>query len=181
MSRDTEKKDKSIKYILGLLVLGGFIGVLFSFGVAYGVHKTSDEKFCTVCHTMKPMAKSYSQDIHGGKNKDGVKADCVSCHLPHDSLVNYLYTKAQTGIHDVRVQFFGDLESIDWEKKRKEARKLVFDSGCMSCHANLENATSEDPRAFVAHKEYFEKRTDKRCVDCHENVGHHNLGDYIKK
>ncbi len=51
----------------------------------------------------------------------------------------------------------------------------------MTCHTNLENATSGNTKAFVAHKEYFEKRTDKRCVDCHENVGHHNLGDYVRK
>ncbi|WP_424578633.1 NapC/NirT family cytochrome c [Arcobacter sp. 7ABA8] len=51
----------------------------------------------------------------------------------------------------------------------------------MNCHTNLQNATSSNTKAFIAHKEYFEKRTDKKCVECHKNVGHHILGDYIKK
>ncbi|WP_419766849.1 cytochrome c3 family protein [Arcobacter sp.] len=181
MSCNKEKKIKSLWLIIGIFVLGGIIGLLFSFGVAVGVHKTSDDKFCTMCHTMQPMANSYYRDAHGGNNVNGVRAKCVDCHLPHDSLANYLFEKAKTGLHDVRVQNFGDLESIDWEEKRKHAKRFVFDSGCMNCHTNLQNATSSNTKAFIAHKEYFEKRTDKKCVECHKNVGHHILGDYIKK
>jgi len=182
MSYNTGKKaKKSFWFVLALIVLGGLLGMLASLGIAVGVHKTSGEEFCTVCHTMQPMADSYRADIHGGNNSKGIKADCVACHLPHDNLVNYLFAKAQTGLHDVKVQSFGDLNSIDWEAKRKHAKHFVYDSGCMSCHANLREATTSDPKAFIAHKEYFEKRTDKKCVECHRNVGHHILGDYIKK
>lgn len=182
MSCNTEKKaKKSVWFVLSLIVLGGILGLLVSFGVAVGVHQTSGEKFCTVCHTMQPMADSYRADVHGGNNPDGFKADCVSCHLPHEGLATYLFAKAQTGLHDFRVENFGDPKSIDWEAKRKHAKHFVYDSGCMSCHVNLHEATTGNPKAFIAHKEYFEKRTDKKCVECHKNVGHHILGDYIKK
>jgi cytochrome c-type protein NapC len=181
MSCNTEKKAKSIWFIISVLLLGGIIGVLFSFGVAVGVHKTGDDKFCTLCHTMQPMADSYLADVHGGNNSQGIKVKCVECHLPHDSLAGYLFEKAKTGLHDFRVQNFGNPESVDWEAKRKHAKNFVFDSGCMSCHTNLQSATTSNTKAFIAHKEYFEERTDKKCVECHQNVGHHILGEYLKK
>lgn len=182
MSCNTEKKAKKpIWFILLLLAIGGVLGLALSFGVGVAVHQTSDDKFCAICHTMEPMVESYKADVHGGNNPKGLRATCVECHLSHDSLFDYLYTKAATGLHDVRVQFFGDLENIDWEAKRKHASKFTYDSGCMNCHTNLREATTSDPKAFIAHKEYYEKRTDKTCVECHKNVGHHILGDYLKR
>jgi cytochrome c-type protein NapC len=181
MSCNTEKKAKSVWFLLSILILGAIIGMLFSFGVAVGVHETSDDEFCTVCHTMQPMADSYLADVHGGNNPQGIKAKCTQCHLPNDSLANYLFEKAKTGLHDFRVQNFTDVKSIDWEAKRKHAKDFVFDSGCMSCHTNLKSATTSNTKAFIAHKEYFEERTKKKCAECHENVGHHILGEYLKK
>lgn len=182
MSLDTEKKAKNpLWFILIIIAIGAIVGMLVSFGIAVGVDKTSDDKFCTMCHTMQPMADAYLLDVHGGNNPRGTKATCVECHLPHDSLAGYLVEKAKTGFHDFRVQNFGDLESIDWEAKRKHAKNFVYDSGCMTCHTNLREATMSNPKGFIAHKEYFEKRTDKKCVECHENVGHHILGDHIIK
>lgn len=179
---DTEKKAKKpIWFILLLLVIGGVLGLGASYGVGVAVHHTSDDAFCVKCHTMQAVTDSYHADVHGGNNPTGFKAQCVECHLPHDSLANYLYTKAATSVHDIRVQFFGDLESIDWEAKRKRASEFTYDSGCMSCHGNVEKATTGDHRAYIAHKEYFEGRTDKSCVECHNHVGHHVLGDYLKK
>jgi len=182
MSNKMEKKAKrSIMAILLLLAIGLVIGLCISYGVGVMVQKTADAKFCTVCHTMQPMADSYHADVHGGKNSFGVKASCVDCHLPHDSLSSYLFEKAKTGLHDFRVQTFSDVSKIDWQAKRKKAKNFVYDSGCLRCHTNLKDATMSNPKGFIAHKEYFEKRTDKKCVECHENVGHHILGDYIKK
>lgn len=182
MSDKMEKKTKrSIGAIFLLLAIGLAVGLWVSYGVGVMVHKTEDAEFCTICHTMKPMADSYREDVHGGKNSLGVTATCVDCHLPHDSLASYLFEKAKTGLHDVRVQNFTDTSNIDWETKRKRAKDFVYDSGCMSCHTNLRDATMSNPKGFIAHKEYFEKRTDKKCVECHNNVGHHILGDYIKK
>ena len=182
MSCNTEKKAKKpIWFILLLLVIGGLLGLVVSFGIGVAVHHTSSDKFCVKCHTMEPLVESYKADVHGGNNPEGVKAKCVECHLPHDTLLNYMYTKTATSLHDIRVQFFTDLESIDWEAKRKHASDYTYDSGCMNCHTNLREVTMSDPKAFIAHKEYYEKRTDKTCVECHNNVGHHVLGDYLKK
>jgi len=182
MASDRENKaKKSVRMILLLLVGGGVLGMILSLGIAEMVHVTSTDKFCTVCHTMQPMADSYHADIHGGNNSKGLKATCVACHLPHDTMVNYMWQKVGISLHDVRVQVLSDTSKIDWNAKRKHAKTFVYDSGCVSCHTNLQEATMRDPKAFIAHKEYFEGRTDKTCVECHANVGHHVLGDYLKK
>jgi len=185
MSDKMKKNAKRSNWaILILLGIGLVVGLSISYGTGVVVHKTADEKFCTSCHVMQPMADSYNADVHGGKNPFGVKASCVDCHLPHNSLSSYLFAKAKTGLHDFMVQNFSDVSKIDWQAKRKRARDFVYDSGCLKCHANLRNATQSNPEghiAYTVHKLYFEKKINKKCVDCHANVGHHILGDYIKK
>ena len=141
---------------------------------------TSGEAFCASCHTMEPMAKAYREDVHGGKSAIGVKAKCVECHLPHDNNFVYLVAKARIGIHDVWAQTFYNLDKIDWEAKRKYREHFVYDSGCLHCHSNLQDATLTKTTAFVAHKPYFLGEVKDKCVTCHENVGHKNLSAFLK-
>jgi len=51
----------------------------------------------------------------------------------------------------------------------------VYDSGCMTCHSELEAATMDEKD----HRNYFEGITDSKCVTCHEEVGHSNLNKYL--
>lgn len=140
---------------------------------------TSDAKFCVNCHSMEPFEAAHNADVHGGQNAHGVRATCADCHLPHDSSFNYMYTKARTGIHDLYVENFGDLENIDWQAKRAHREAYVYDSGCLNCHTNLEEATMSTHEGLIAHRAYFREETDDQCVTCHENVGHHNISEYI--
>jgi cytochrome c-type protein NapC len=89
--------------------------------------------------------------------------------------MTYLISKMETGFHNLWVQYTSDLSKIDWEKKRTRREEFVYDSGCLHCHKNLERATMGSNRAFVAHKPYFLKTTKKKCVTCHQNVGHKEL------
>ena len=140
-----------------------------------GITATSDAQFCVSCHSMEPFERAHNADVHGGNNAHGVRATCAQCHLPHDSSLNYLYTKARTGLHDLYVENLGDPENIDWEAKRARREEYVYDSGCITCHTNLEHATQATPKALIAHKPYFLGQTDDQCVTCHENVGHADL------
>ena len=164
-----------------MIFLGILIGALLSFGTAVMVEHTQDADFCASCHTMQPMVDSYTSDVHGGANKYGMKVACLDCHLPHESLLGYLMAKAKTGTHDVWAELVYDKSKIDWEAKRKKATEFVYDSACLGCHKGLESSTMGNHRAFIAHKEYFGKRTKKHCVSCHQHVGHHLLGKYLKK
>ena len=162
-----------------MITVGLLTGVGASYTTAIIVEHTKDDQFCATCHTMQPMINSYHADVHGGKNPEGIKVNCLGCHAPHDSLLNYLFTKATTGTHDAIAEVFYDKSKIDWEAKRKHAKDFVYDSGCMSCHTNLRQATQSNHRAFIAHKDYFLKRTTKTCVACHSNVGHFELSKYL--
>ncbi len=143
------------------------------------VHATSDEAFCGGCHTMTPMVMAYREDVHGGAGTTGVQAKCVGCHVPHNNAVNYMWMKTRFGMHDAWAQMTYDLDAIDWQAKRKHREDFVFDSGCLECHSNLERASEQSPKSFVAHKPYFLGTTEKKCVTCHERVGHRDLSKHL--
>ena len=169
---------------IGLIIAGAFVAFVVLPFISWivtdeGITATSDATFCVGCHSMEPFERAHDADVHGGKNAHGVRATCANCHLPHDSSFNYLYTKAQTGIHDLWVENFGDPENIDWEAKRAHREDYTYDSGCLSCHTNLQEATMATNKAFIAHRDYFLGTIDDQCTTCHENVGHADLSDYI--
>ena len=172
------------RILIPLIIIGSFIALFVlpfaSWLIAdEGMHHTGNADFCTDCHSMEPFTASYLEDVHGGNTSHGVQAECVDCHLTHDSSAAYFFNKAQTGIHDVYVERFGDPESVDWEGNREHRESFVYDSGCMQCHNNLENATQGSNKAFVAHHDYFAGTIEEQCVSCHKHVGHKDLGLYI--
>jgi len=144
-----------------------------------GLNRTAHAEFCAQCHTMKPFWAAYQNDIHGGGSQYGFQASCTNCHLDNSSSSAYFYSKATKGLHDLWVETFYDTENIDWEAMRSRREEYTFDSGCLSCHNNLLNATKRNPKAFLPHKEYFSGMTDKHCVSCHKHVGHENMSYYI--
>lgn len=162
------------------LVIGGFVLPFASWLVADElIASTSAHEFCVSCHSMAPMKAAYLQDIHGGKSTHGVQVSCADCHLDHSSSAAYFVDKARTGLHDMYVEYVRGTEEIDWVEKLTHRARFVYDSGCLECHANLENATMANNKAFVAHRPYFLGETSKQCVECHEHVGHNNLVSYL--
>lgn len=164
------------------IAIAGFAGACGLAGWAVidaGIHATSGVEFCSSCHTMEPMAAAYALDVHGGANANGVRAECSDCHLPHDGPIRYLVAKTRLGVHDVWVEFTGDTEAIDWQALRTHRERYVHDSGCLTCHSDLQRATRSNSRAFVAHKPYFLGQTARSCVSCHEHVGHAELERFL--
>lgn len=179
---DEVKKSKSKVIVpLSLVLIGLIIGLIISFGSSVGVKHTSDKNFCASCHTMQPMIDSYKMDVHGGAGSHGIEVKCVDCHLPHDSMASYLTEKVKTGWHDFYVENFQDPTKINWQEKRKHRETFTYDSSCLSCHTNLKDATESNLKALNAHRKYFAGTTTKSCVGCHENVGHKDLGLFLKK
>lgn len=162
-------------------VIGGIVAFGFSYGIAVGVQKSADGEFCTTCHTMDTVYKSnQSEKHHGGHGKRGTVAKCAECHADHTSLYSYLMSKITFGLHDAKVTLFDDVSKIDWEEKRKHREEFVFDTGCLECHHNLKDAPNQSIKQIKGHLDYFKGLTDKKCVSCHEHVGHDSLGEYIK-
>lgn len=167
--------------ILGILCMF-FVAFVAFFGGTYVMHKTGDDKFCNTCHSwMDPMTQTYLSGSHGGNNPSGVKASCVSCHLPHDdSKLHYTFKKALNGITEISYMLVNSPEDMDWETNRKNREKYVFDSGCLSCHANITQANTKNEGAKFMHEQYLksQKSNDKEkltCVSCHKNIGHEDL------
>ncbi|NOY82352.1 MAG: cytochrome C [Kiritimatiellaeota bacterium] len=163
-----------------ILATGFLLGAGGALVTVVAVERTSGVEFCSTCHSMAPMVAAYRIDVHGGKNKNGLRTKCTACHLPHDNVLHYMYQKTVTGIEDVVVETFGRPDRIDWEKRRSRRERFTYDSGCVKCHEDLRVATMPNPKAFIAHKDYFMGTSDKKtCVSCHENVGHKNLGLFL--
>ena len=166
---------------IGVLV-GAIIGVILSFISYEAIEKTSNAEFCVKCHEMAPMRASFDQDIHGGEGRSGIRAKCVDCHLPQDSLVNYIFTKAVTGGSELVTHFVGDVEGIDWQKYRENRAHFVYDNACKRCHTNYDSNKKFSKKAIVMHKHYNSlKGTPKElgCASCHKEVGHNGLNNML--
>ncbi|MDX1302670.1 cytochrome c3 family protein [Photobacterium sp.] len=167
---------KKYKLIIILIVLGGILGLGASLITAEVVKHTSGEEFCGSCHSMEPMAKTFKLDIHGGQNEHGFVAECVDCHLPHDSVFNYMVAKTAHGINDVFKETFTDTSKIDWLSRRKNREEFVYDDGCLECHRQLlDKTTAANPKSLVLHAKYKTlKETEEPlyCVSCHVTIGH---------
>jgi cytochrome c-type protein NapC len=140
-----------------------------------GVEVTSHADFCGVCHAMEPMVKSYHDSIHGGNNDRGIMTPCTDCHVSHENVFDHFIGKARSGTHDVWVTLTRDEGTLDWQELRNLREEYVYDSGCLTCHRNLEAATADN--SF--HDAYFDQVTDSQCVTCHDSVGHSNLNKYV--
>lgn len=168
------------KLFLSVFGLSLFIACLLALGGHEAIRMTSGDKFCLVCHSwMDPMGKAYSNDVHGGNNAKGLKAECASCHLPHDNLVYYLGKKGMNGVTEGWHMLFNDPTQKDWIKNRERKASYVFDSGCMECHSAILENKASSAAATKMHTLYKEAKgtaKEMKCVTCHVNVGHKELG-----
>ena len=169
-----KKSNKALSWlsIIGVLLL---IIVISWMVVETGIEISSRADFCGVCHAMEPMVKSYHDSTHGGNNPRGVMAACTDCHVSHENVFTHFIGKAQSGTHDAWVTMTRDESTLDWQELRDRREEYVYDSGCLTCHRNLEAATAE--KSF--HDNYFNEVTETQCVTCHEAVGHSNLNKYL--
>ncbi|MBK5968516.1 MULTISPECIES: cytochrome c3 family protein [Thiorhodovibrio] len=162
-------------FIALLLVLVPAVMALSWIGTETVLQETADAEFCGSCHSMTPFVETHAEDVHGGNNAGGVVANCADCHLPHTRAQDYLHAKIRTGVHDVLAQGTAWLHPVDWLAKREERDQFVYDSGCLTCHSALKNASKGDPAALAAHKGYFSDQALGSCVSCHAQVGHKDL------
>lgn len=168
------KKRKGLYWIGGILAL--FLITTLSWMVLEtGIEVTSRADFCGVCHSMEPMVASYKASTHGGNNPRGIMAACTDCHVSHENVFAHFAGKAQSGTHDVWVMLTTDEMNNDWQALRLQREEYVYDSGCLTCHRNLENATQDSKE----HEKYFAGQIEAQCVTCHEEVGHSNLNKYL--
>ena len=172
---------KKIFYIVVVSVFATLIATSLGYKA---VVASGEYPFCGSCHAWDgAIAETNIADtIHGASNPKGVQATCAECRLPHDSLHNYLFTKAKNGIAEGWTTLTGDPSTKDWLGNREHTRaNHTFDSSCMRCHENafIEANALKTSGISKMHQKYLEfKGTDEamKCTDCHKHVGHKNLG-----
>ncbi|WP_069633103.1 cytochrome c3 family protein [Campylobacter pinnipediorum] len=167
------------------------ITALVMFAIFFGgyevVRATSGYPFCGSCHEWDgAIAQTNLADkIHGPSNQKGVGAKCTDCHLPHDSFVNYIFTKAKNGISEGLTTLTKDPKAKDWIANRVYVReKYTFDSSCLNCHNNIlksqdGNITRVVNKMHLKYIEFKGTKNEMKCTECHKYVGHHELGKML--
>ena len=162
-------------YIL-LLIIGGFIGLVFlQIGTKLVAHTSSDD-YCKSCHIHPHAEYSWMKSSHYN-NKSGVIIHCVDCHLPPKDKANYLIVKTKTGLHDFFAYHFKDSASFDWDSKRvlENASKIVYNESCEKCHQNIfTKGLSQEGGTAHLYYEGNAKKLNLQCINCHLDAGHYN-------
>ena len=166
------RNRKTVWFTLGGFVLGFALMIfLNSFYV-----KSSSNESCMSCHVHNEADSLWMLSMHY-HNGSGTITDCAECHLPAGTPSQHFMAKARMGIKDVFSYVFKDKSKINWEAKREldYARKIVYNSSCEKCHADLfPEGISDD--ALISHLYYEEhkKDYDLQCINCHLDAGHYN-------
>jgi cytochrome c nitrite reductase small subunit len=171
-------RRKTLLIGLGIGVLLTVVTVLAS---GFMVETTNTDTFCVSCHAMTPFRTAWQESVHGGNNPQGFRAQCVDCHLPHGSFIDYFTTKAITGTGDLLHNIVFNPAKFDWAANAEENRlKFTYDSACRYCHYDL-TPPGMPSGGFIAHRAYLRRDTDKRCADCHPHVGHKDMIEEAEK
>ncbi len=156
-------------------VFGVAAALVMVLASGFMVETTNTDEFCASCHVMEPFKSSWQASVHGGQNPQGFAAQCVDCHLPHGNFVDYLVTKAITGLSDVYHNISIDGATFDWAANTEENRlKFTFDNACHRCHLNL-TPPGISKGGLLAHRAYLRGEANKMCAECHMHVGHKDM------
>jgi cytochrome c nitrite reductase small subunit len=149
-----------VRYRVALTVVAALVGVFGGLGVYtfwYGrgaSYFSNDPKACVNCHVMREHYDAWQHASHHAV------AGCNDCHMPHNSLVNKLYTKAENGFWHSKAFTLQDFHEPIQIRERNA--RIVHDN-CVRCHEPL-------IRDLTAHGAFADFRDG--CVRCHANVGH---------
>jgi cytochrome c-type protein NapC len=141
---------------------------------------TSTEAFCaTSCHEMANNSNMEYIGSSHDKNRTGVRATCVDCHVPHAPIplyiakmgaLNDLWSHHVTHTVDTR-------EKFEAQRPKMAQRVWTYMKGndsreCRHCHtpANMD-PDKQSPIAVARHEKG--KREKLTCVDCHFGITHH--------
>ena len=140
---------------------------------------TSTEPFCaTSCHEMANNSNlEFVGSVHD-RNRTGVRATCVDCHVPHAPIplyiakmgaLNDLWSHHVTHSVDTR-------EKFQAQRPKMAQRVWAYMKGndsreCRHCHsvANMDS-DKQSPIALARHEKA--KKEKLTCVDCHYGVAH---------
>ena len=157
----------------GVAFLAGFAFAVAAFvGINAAMEPVSKSEYCgSKCHEMNVAYRSWELSPHGA-NKNGVRVECIDCHLPpREHFFTHIAVKAYAGAKDIYKHHFGT--DYDVEKSRKKVLANLSGEICLGCHDDL-FARPVNPAARIAHLESLSKPDGEyyKCIKCHESTGH---------
>jgi cytochrome c-type protein NapC len=174
-----EKRRWERKRILSTSIIVAFVlGIVFAGTFNAVLDWTNTEKFCIDCHEMKTPHQEYQATIHN-KNRTGVRAVCVDCHLPKEFLSKILHKFKAT--NDIWHTMLGSIDTPEkFEAKRaelaqREWRRLKANDSreCRNCHKAefFDFDAQSSARGKKQHQEELLTKQ-KTCIDCHKGIAH---------
>jgi nitrate/TMAO reductase-like tetraheme cytochrome c subunit len=155
-------KRHIVAFVLGFAFA---LAAYLSIGALEGPFATST--FCgTACHELKPAYDTWLESPHN-INSQGLKAECVECHLPpQDQFIYNLYEKARTGSVEVWRHYMGP--AYDRQKIIDRVKAGMSNDTCLRCHKDLLVKPGSQAVMYM-HKGALAHPDDPygKCVACH--------------
>lgn len=146
MSKVKENKGK----LWMVALVGLVVGIVLIVGAQKTLEYTDSPEFCASCHIMKAPVATMLNSSHA-------QLSCNDCHLPHESTVGKLVSKARVGLGHIYYNNFASskipdvMQATDWAIE-------VVDENCRSCHSNVLTDVAHDAKEL--------------CTDCHRGMPH---------
>ncbi len=163
--------------VVGVLMIGIVVGIVFWGGFNTAMEMTNTEEFCISCHEMENnVYQEYRQTVHY-QNRTGVRATCPDCHVPKDwthklirkvVATRELYHKV-VGTVDTPRKF--EAYRLTMAKNEWRRMKQTDSRECRNCHEfGSMDYMMQSRRASPQHISGFEKG--ETCIDCHKGIAH---------
>jgi nitrate/TMAO reductase-like tetraheme cytochrome c subunit len=155
-------KRHAIVFILGFVFA---IAAYLSISALEGPFARST--FCgTACHELQPAYDAWLESPHN-INTQGLKAECVECHLPpQEDFIHNLYAKATDGGREVWFHYTG--KPYDRPAVIERVKAKMSNDTCLRCHKDLLVQPSTKAVMYM-HKGSLANPTDPygKCITCH--------------
>ncbi len=143
---------KVLKLFAAIFLVAVVAAFLFN-APSFGSKGSKTEGFCANCHEMKPNYFTWLVSSHNNFS-------CLKCHKD---------LKPTTFVYKHWKGAFAN---------PIEKRNIIPDGVCRSCHAIDRRNVSAPGDVIFPHQLHVVKQID--CVDCHSNVTHFHVSDYLK-
>ncbi|PKM80464.1 MAG: hypothetical protein CVU89_13965 [Firmicutes bacterium HGW-Firmicutes-14] len=144
---------KVFKFFVVMFVVSLVAAFLFNYQSFAGKDYKKEVGFCANCHEMKPNYYTWMVTSH---NQFG----CLKCH------------------QDIKIMTFAYRHWRGVFANPIEKKGIIPDGVCRSCHTTSTRNVSPPGDIIFPHELHVVKQID--CVDCHSNVTHLHVGEWIK-
>jgi len=142
--------DRIFKSSVSKLVISGIvIGIVVSAAAVLAYHRSGDARFCSSCHSMKPVHNGWLSSNHH-------QFTCTECHLPDTHIADKVSYKTRAGFNDLIHETARDYPAVIALSVESRA---IANGNCVRCHASTIAAT---PMA----------QGNADCLKCHRYLVH---------